>query len=126
MGTVSIFPSCPPNVSPFKYNKQSAFPDSNTFFAVFPMCFPVFTSIAYLREVANVPSKKKMENSGNSRGENSGAGQENQAEELDPGHDEKAKNLLAMLSGLKKGQKLKLLKFDIKEGSGMILRESEP
>ena len=81
------------------------------FFAV----YKVLAEAGYLK-VANVPSKKKMENSGNSRGENSGAGQENQAEELDPGHDEKAKNLLAMLSGLKKGQKLKLLKFDIKEG----------
>lgn len=77
--------------------------------------YKVLAEAGYL-EVANVPSKKKMENSGNSLGENSGAGQENQAEELDPGHDEKAKNLLAMLSGLKKGQKLKLLKFDIKEG----------
>ena len=77
--------------------------------------YKVLAEAGYL-EVANVPSKKKMENSGNSRGENSGAGQETQAEELDPGHDEKAKNLLAMLSGLKKGQKLKLLKFDIKEG----------
>ena len=77
--------------------------------------YKVLAEAGYL-EVANVPSKKKMENSGSSRGENSGAGQENQAEELDPGHDEKAKNLLAMLSGLKKGQKLKLLKFDIKEG----------
>lgn len=77
--------------------------------------YKVLAETGYL-EVANVPSQKKMENSGNSRGENSGAGQENQAEELDPGHDEKAKNLLAMLSGLKKGQKLKLLKFDIKEG----------
>lgn len=77
--------------------------------------YKVLAEAGYL-EVANVPSKKKMENSGNSRGENSGAGQETQAEELDPGHDEKAKNLLAMLYGLKKGQKLKLLKFDIKEG----------
>ena len=77
--------------------------------------YKVLAEAGYL-EVANVPSKKKAENSGNSRGENSGAGQENQAEELDPGHDEKAKNLLAMLSGLKKGQKLKLLKLDIKEG----------
>lgn len=77
--------------------------------------YKVLAEAGYL-EVANVPSKKKIENSGNSRGENSGAGQETQAEELDPGHDEKAKNLLAMLSGLKKGQKLKLLKFDIKEG----------
>ena len=77
--------------------------------------YKVLVEAGYL-EVANVPPKKKIENSGNSRGENSGAGQETQAEELDPGHDEKAKNLLAMLSGLKKGQKLKLLKFDIKEG----------
>ena len=77
--------------------------------------YKVLAEAGYL-EIANVPSKKKIENSGNSRGENSGAGQETQAEELDPGHDEKAKNLLAMLSGLKKGQKLKLLKFDIKEG----------
>ena len=77
--------------------------------------YKVLAEAGYL-EVANVPSKKKMENSGNSRGENSGAGQETQAEELDPGHDEKAKNLLAMLSGLKKGQKLKLLKFNTKEG----------
>ena len=77
--------------------------------------YKVLAEAGYL-EVANVPSKKKIENSGNSRGENSSAGQETQAEELDPGHDEKAKNLLAMLSGLKKGQKLKLLKFDIKEG----------
>ena len=77
--------------------------------------YKVLAEAGYL-EVANVPPKKKIENSGNSRGENSGAGQETQAEELDPGHDEKAKNLLAMLSGLKKGQKLKLLKFDIKEG----------
>lgn len=77
--------------------------------------YKVLAEAGYL-EVANVPSKKKIEDSGNSRGENSGAGQETQAEELDPGHDEKAKNLLAMLSGLKKGQKLKLLKFDIKEG----------
>ncbi len=76
--------------------------------------YKVLAEAGYL-EIANVPSKKKIENSGNSRGENSGAGQETQAEELDPGHDEKAKNLLAMLSGLKKGQKLKLLKFDIKE-----------
>ena len=81
------------------------------FFAV----YKVLAEAGYLK-VANVPSKKKTETSGNSRGENSGAGQENQTEELDPGHDEKAKNLLAMLSGLKKGQKLKLLKFDIKEG----------
>lgn len=81
------------------------------FFAV----YKVLAEAGYLK-VANVPSKKKTETSGNSRGENSGAGQETQAEELDPGHDEKAKNLLAMLSGLKKGQKLKLLKFDIKEG----------
>lgn len=81
------------------------------FFAV----YKVLAEAGYLK-VANVPSKKKTEASGNSRGENSGAGQENQTEELDPGHDEKAKNLLAMLSGLKKGQKLKLLKFDIKEG----------
>lgn len=77
--------------------------------------YKVLAEAGYL-EIANVPSKKKIENSGNSRGENSGAGQETQAEELDPGHDEKAKNLLAMLSCLKKGQKLKLLKFDIKEG----------
>ena len=77
--------------------------------------YKVLAEAGYL-EVANVPSKKKAENSGSSRGENSGAGQENQTEELDPGHDEKAKNLLAMLSGLKKGQKLKLLKLDIKEG----------
>ena len=77
--------------------------------------YKVLAEAGYLK-VANVPSKKKTETSGNSRGENSGAGQENQTEELDPGHDEKAKNLLAMLSGLKKGQKLKLLKFDIKEG----------
>lgn len=81
------------------------------FFAV----YKVLAEAGYLK-VANVPSKKKTDTSGNSRGENSGAGQETQAEELDPGHDEKAKNLLAMLSGLKKGQKLKLLKFDIKEG----------
>lgn len=81
------------------------------FFAV----YKVLAEAGYLK-VANVPSKKKTETSGNSRGENSGAGQENQTEELDPGHDEKAKYLLAMLSGLKKGQKLKLLKFDIKEG----------
>ena len=81
------------------------------FFAV----YKVLAEAGYLK-VANVPSKKKTDTSGNSRGENSGAGQENQTEELDPGHDEKAKNLLAMLSGLKKGQKLKLLKFDIKEG----------
>ena len=81
------------------------------FFAV----YKVLAEAGYLK-VANVPSKKKTDTSGNSRGEKSGAGQENQTEELDPGHDEKAKNLLAMLSGLKKGQKLKLLKFDIKEG----------
>ena len=81
------------------------------FFAV----YKVLAEAGYLK-VANVPSKKKTDTSGNSRGENSGAGQETKAEELDPGHDEKAKNLLAMLSGLKKGQKLKLLKFDIKEG----------
>ena len=63
-----------------------------------------------------VPSKKKAESSGNSKAENSGVSQDSQAEELDPGHDEKAKDLLAMLSGLKKGQKLKLLKLEIKEG----------
>ena len=57
-----------------------------------------------------------MENSGNSRGENSGAGQENQAEELDPGHDEKAKESSCHAVRPEKGQKLKLLKFDIKEG----------
>ena len=77
--------------------------------------YKVLAEAGYL-EVANVPSKKKTESTGNSRTDNSGASQDSQAEELDPGHDEKAKNLLAMLSGLKKGQKLKLLKLDIKEG----------
>ena len=77
--------------------------------------YKVLAEAGYL-EVANVPSKKKAENSGNSKAENSGASQDSQAEELDPGHDEKAKDLLAMLSGLKKGQKLKLLKLEIKEG----------
>ena len=77
--------------------------------------YKVLAEAGYL-EVANVPSKKKAESSGNSKAENSGASQDSQAEELDPGHDEKAKDLLAMLSGLKKGQKLKLLKLEIKEG----------
>ena len=77
--------------------------------------YKVLAEAGYL-EVANVPAKKKAESSGNSKAENSGASQDSQAEELDPGHDEKAKDLLAMLSGLKKGQKLKLLKLEIKEG----------
>ena len=77
--------------------------------------YKVLAEAGYL-EVANVPSKKKAESSGNSKAENSGVSQDSQAEELDPGHDEKAKDLLAMLSGLKKGQKLKLLKLEIKEG----------
>ena len=36
--------------------------------------------------------------------------------EIDPGSDEKAESLLRLLSGLKKGQKLELLKMEIKEG----------
>ena len=36
--------------------------------------------------------------------------------EIDPGSDEKAGSLLRLLSGLKKGQKLELLKMEIKEG----------
>lgn len=77
--------------------------------------YKVLAEAGYL-EVANVPAKKKAESGGNSRGENPGTSQDPQTEELDPGHDEKAKSLLAMLSCLKKGQKLKLLKLDIKEG----------
>lgn len=81
------------------------------FFAV----YKVLADAGYL-EVANVPAKKKAESGGSSRRENTGTSQDPQTEELDPGHDEKAKSLLAMLSCLKKGQKLKLLKLDIKEG----------
>ena len=77
--------------------------------------YKVLAEVGYL-EVANVPAKKKAESGGNIRGENPGTSQDLQTEELDPGHDEKAKSLLAMLSCLKKGQKLKLLKLDIKEG----------
>ena len=77
--------------------------------------YKVLAEAGYL-EVANVPAKKKAESGGNSRGEKPGTSQDPQTEELDPGHDEKAKSLLAMLSCLKKGQKLKLLKLDIKEG----------
>ena len=77
--------------------------------------YKVLADAGYL-EVANVPAKKKAESGGSSRRENTGTSQDPQTEELDPGHDEKAKSLLAMLSCLKKGQKLKLLKLDIKEG----------
>ncbi|RHT44630.1 type IA DNA topoisomerase [Clostridium sp. AM30-24] len=77
--------------------------------------YKVLADTGYL-EVANVPAKKIAESSRSSRRENPGTSQDSQTEELDPGHDEKAKSLLAMLSCLKKGQKLKLLKLDIKEG----------
>jgi len=77
--------------------------------------YKVLADAGYL-EIANVPAKKKAESGGSSRRENTGTSQDPQTEELDPGHDEKAKSLLAMLSCLKKGQKLKLLKLDIKEG----------
>lgn len=77
--------------------------------------YKVLADTGYL-EVANVPAKKIAESGGSSRRENPGTSQDPQTEELDPGHDEKAKSLLAMLSCLKKGQKLKLLKLDIKEG----------
>lgn len=77
--------------------------------------YKVLTDTGYL-EVANVPAKKIAESGRSSRRENPGTSQDPQPEELDPGHDEKAKSLLAMLSCLKKGQKLKLLKLDIKEG----------
>ena len=77
--------------------------------------YKVLADAGYL-EVANVPAKKKAESGRSSRRENTGTSQDPQTEELDPGHDEKAKSLLAMLSCLKKGQKLKLLKLDIKEG----------
>lgn len=77
--------------------------------------YKVLTDTGYL-EVANVPAKKIAESGRSSRRENPGTSQDPQTEELDPGHDEKAKSLLAMLSCLKKGQKLKLLKLDIKEG----------
>ena len=77
--------------------------------------YKVLTDTGYL-EVANVPAKKIAESGRSSRRENPGTSQDSQTEELDPGHDEKAKSLLAMLSCLKKGQKLKLLKLDIKEG----------
>lgn len=39
-----------------------------------------------------------------------------QEQEIDPGQGEKAKELLSMLSSLKKGQTLELLKLEIKEG----------
>ena len=77
--------------------------------------YKVLAEAGYL-EVANVPAKKIAESGRSSRRENPGTSQDSQTEELDPGHDEKAKSLLAMLSCLKKGQKLKLLKLDIKEG----------
>ena len=77
--------------------------------------YKVLADAGYL-EVANVPAKKIAESGRSSRRENTGTYQDSQTEELDPGHDEKAKSLLAMLSCLKKGQKLKLLKLDIKEG----------
>ena len=81
----------------------------------FFVAYKVLADTGYL-EVANVPAKKIAESGGSSRRENPGTSQDSQTEELDPGHDEKAKSLLAMLSCLKKGQKLKLLKLDIKEG----------
>ena len=79
------------------------------------MAYKVLADTGYL-EVANVPAKKIAESGRSSRRENPGTSQDPQTEELDTGHDEKAKSLLAMLSCLKKGQKLKLLKLDIKEG----------
>ena len=81
----------------------------------FFVAYKVLADTGYL-EVANVPAKKIAESGRSSRRENPGTSQDPQTEELDPGHDEKAKSLLAMLSCLKKGQKLKLLKLDIKEG----------
>ena len=57
-------------------------------------------------EVANVPSKKKAESSGNSKAEeNSGASQDSRAEELDPGVMMKKQRIFfGHASGLKRDE----------------------
>ena len=82
--------------------------------------YKVLAVEGYLK-VAALPSKNTGKNqdagSGAVRdgGENGKAAGQEAERELDP-VDDKGKGLLAMLGGLKKGQKLMLLKIEIKEG----------
>ncbi len=71
--------------------------------------FKVLAEEGYLKAAAVVSQKAAKEKTP----EQAGGEQER---EIDPGQGEKAKALLAMLASLKKGQKLKLCKLEIKEG----------
>ena len=66
--------------------------------------YRILAEPGYLK-VAVAPAKKQEEDKDKEKDK-----------EIDPGSDEKAGSLLRLLSGLKKGQKLELLKMEIKEG----------
>ena len=66
--------------------------------------YRILAEPGYLK-VAVAPAKKQEEDKDKEKDK-----------EIDPGSDEKAGALLRLLSGLKKGQKLELLKMEIKEG----------
>ncbi len=66
--------------------------------------YRILAEPGYLK-VAVAPAKKQEEDKDKEKDK-----------EIDPGSDEKAGSLLRLLSGLKKGQKLELLRMEIKEG----------
>lgn len=73
--------------------------------------YRVLASEGYLKAAAVVKKSGKTE------GKQEGKTEADEEEQLiDPGQGDRAKALLAMLSGLKKGQKLSLLRLEIKEG----------
>ena len=77
--------------------------------------YRVLASEGYLKVAAVV--KKSGKADGKTAVDAESREKENEEEqEIDPGQSDKAKALLVMLSGLKKGQKLSLLKLEIKEG----------
>lgn len=77
--------------------------------------YRVLASEGYLKVAAVVKKSGKADGKTTVDAEN--REKENEEEqEIDPGQGDKAKALLAMLAGLKKGQKLSLLKLEIKEG----------
>lgn len=75
--------------------------------------YKVLADAGYLKVAATVSKKAAAEKTGEGK---NGEKESKDEQEIDPGQGEKAKEILAVLGSLKTGQKLKLLKMDIKEG----------
>ena len=78
--------------------------------------YKVLSEEGYLKVAVTAPKKTAKDKAADGDESDKKAKESEGEQEIDPGQGENAKALLAMLAGLKKGQKLDLLGMEIKEG----------